>query len=293
MYTRLSMLDRIIHKWLKFPYPLYVHRSRKVKKARATVILLHGLGSSSGMWHQVVNELPSDIRIVTVDLLGFGKSPKPKWQVYNAKVQVKSLVATFLRLRIRGPVILVGHSMGALIAIEFAARYERYIHSLILLSPPLFKSDEDLSRILPPSDKIMKRIFKSVKKYPKAALRLLKLVNDQASTNPLFHVNESNFHTYVGALESNIINQTSLEDMHKLSLPIEIMYGRFDPLIINKNIKQLDGALPNIKIRSINARHLVTGSYIHEAVASIKSSIPAAGQRKKMLEGLFDKRTGV
>jgi hypothetical protein len=76
----------------------------------------------------------------------------------------------------------------------------------------------------------MKHLFKSVGRYPKASLKLLNLASKQAIVNPLFHVDETNFHTYVEALESNVINQTSLRTSVQLDSADRNNIWRFDPL---------------------------------------------------------------
>ena len=39
------MFDRLIHRWLRVPYKLYVHDFQTPKQPRATVVLIHGTGA--------------------------------------------------------------------------------------------------------------------------------------------------------------------------------------------------------------------------------------------------------
>jgi hypothetical protein len=116
------MLYTLLHKYLRIPYALHVHVVRKPRQARATVLFLHGIGTSGAAWDDVVKGLPKDVAVIAVDLLGFGKSPSPEWAKYSAATQARSLIATLLRLNIRQRLIIVGHSMGALVAVETANR---------------------------------------------------------------------------------------------------------------------------------------------------------------------------
>src|SRR5688500_11433144 len=106
------MWDKVIHRWLGLPYTLHVRVDHRPKKARATVLFLHGIGNSGAAWNDVINKLPDDVRFVTIDLLGFGNSKQPVWATYDAKIQARAILATYLKLRIRGRVIIVGHSLG-------------------------------------------------------------------------------------------------------------------------------------------------------------------------------------
>ncbi len=74
-----------------------------------------------------------------VDLLGFGDSPKP-WCRYTVD---RHLDAVHTALAEYGQVTLVGHSMGAVLAIAYAARYPHLVRRLILLSLPYFGSQAD------------------------------------------------------------------------------------------------------------------------------------------------------
>lgn len=90
------MFDRIIHRWLKIPYTHFTWKHyRKPKKPRATVLFIHGIGNSGDAWKDVIERLPKDVRIISIDLLGFGKSPRPKWAIYNTKTQANAVLATF------------------------------------------------------------------------------------------------------------------------------------------------------------------------------------------------------
>jgi len=111
-YYEEEMQDRLIHRWLHIPYALHTRVINAKVKPIATVLFIHGMGNSGRAWNKVIDKLPNDIRVVTIDLLGFGQSPRPAWAVYSAKTQARSVLATLLRLRLQGPVIIVGHSLG-------------------------------------------------------------------------------------------------------------------------------------------------------------------------------------
>ena len=101
------MWDRIIHHWLRVPYTLHTTVDRRVKKPKATVVFIHGIGHSGEAWQEVIDKLPNDIRIISIDLLGFGQSPKPHWAIYSVRLQARTFIATILRLRINGPISLI------------------------------------------------------------------------------------------------------------------------------------------------------------------------------------------
>jgi pimeloyl-ACP methyl ester carboxylesterase len=164
------------------------------------VLFLHGIGNSGDAWKTVIQDLPSDIRVVVIDLLGFGKSPSPSWAIYNAKTQAKSVAATFLKLGITQPAIIVGHSLGALVAVEAAKRYPFAIRSLILCSPPFYKADEERRRLVPRYDSLLKQIYSLAKRHPRKFVAISQLAVRLGLVNSSYNVTHENTPIYMNAL---------------------------------------------------------------------------------------------
>lgn len=276
------MWDLIIHRWLRVPYTLYVNVDRKVKKPRATVILLHGIGHSGDAWVEVITKLPNDIRIISVDLLGFGESPKPHWPIYSVRLQARTFIATILRQRISGPVILVGHSLGALVSVEIARRYPLLVRSLVLCSPPFYKQDLIARKLLPHSDNILKDIYKAIHKHPEQFLKISMLAVKYGIVNKSFNVTNDDVHSYMGALEASIINQTSLRDAMRLKKRMRIIHGVLDPVVIGKNLKTLAKKNPKASLNIIVAGHEIAGLYVPAIIKAIDEAINA---KKALLKG--------
>ncbi|MEO8527635.1 MAG: alpha/beta fold hydrolase, partial [Pseudolysinimonas sp.] len=107
--------------------------------AGPVVVLLHGIASSSVTFENVVPLISARHRAVSIDLLGFGESPAPVDAQYTLEEHVAALDRTLRRLRLR-QFVLVGHSMGALIAARYAATRPRQVTRLVLVSPPVYLS---------------------------------------------------------------------------------------------------------------------------------------------------------
>lgn len=264
------MIDRLIHRWLRVPYALHCHVTNSVGKTTATVLFVHGIGNSGPVWNSVVTKLPKDLRVVTVDLLGFGQSPRPSWVVYDVRTQARSVLATYLKLRLRGQVIVVGHSLGALVAVELAKRYPLLVRSLILVSPPFYQPHENEKRLFPRSDKILRSIYKTAHKHPDRFLRLTSVAMRYKLVNAVFNVNKENIDSYMSTLEAAIINQTTLSDAKKLKLPIRILHGTLDPIVVYRNLKDLERQKPNVGLAQVVASHEIAGRMIGATVKAIQ-----------------------
>jgi pimeloyl-ACP methyl ester carboxylesterase len=102
------------------------------------LVLLHGLASSCRYW-QDLRQLAEDFRVLAPDLLGFGRSPKPRDGRYGPAEHVEALRQT-LSTRLRSPAHLLGHSLGSVIALHFAANYPDEVRSVTLISLPVLGS---------------------------------------------------------------------------------------------------------------------------------------------------------
>lgn len=263
------MLNTILHRWLRVPYTLNVRHIQRPRGARQTFLFIHGIGASGDHWQPVIDKLPDDIRIVTIDLLGFGDSPAPKWAVYNAKTQARSVLTTIIKLRIRTPIVIVGHSLGALVAIEVVKRYPLLVSKLILCSPPLYN---DQTRPLI-SEKALRRMYTTIKDHPEQFVHLSELGFKYKLLRGEQYLNDTNVESYVAALEASIINQTSLKDAYDLNVPTLILKGNFDPLVVSKNFTQLARTNKNITVRNILSGHDIKGRMIGAVVKAVKESV--------------------
>jgi pimeloyl-ACP methyl ester carboxylesterase len=83
-----------------------------------TLILTHGWGPDSTVWYYAKKQLTDQFRVIVWDLPGLGKSKKPANRDYSLEKYARDLEAV-LALAGDQPVILLGHSMGAMISLTF------------------------------------------------------------------------------------------------------------------------------------------------------------------------------
>lgn len=108
-----------------------------IRGSGPVVVLLHGFLSSSEYWKKVSDISSSNHTVVAIDLLGFGKSPKPRRSRYDYDDHIASIEVTLRHLGITEPFTLVGHSMGSLIALRYARLHEAMVKRLVLVNMPV------------------------------------------------------------------------------------------------------------------------------------------------------------
>jgi pimeloyl-ACP methyl ester carboxylesterase len=98
------------------------------------LVLLHGIATDRHIWDLVVPALASSRRVVTLDLPGFGQS-QPVDSGFELDAVAERIARGLAGRGLRGPIDLVGHSLGGGVAITLAARRPRLIGRLILVAP--------------------------------------------------------------------------------------------------------------------------------------------------------------
>jgi pimeloyl-ACP methyl ester carboxylesterase len=99
-----------------------------------TVVLLHGFAGSLHWWDNLVPRLTPRFRVLRFDLLGHGGSSKPSGG-YSMEHQAQLLDEALHRLGVRRALI-VGHSMGGLVATALAGRDRALVAGVALIDSP-------------------------------------------------------------------------------------------------------------------------------------------------------------
>ncbi len=107
--------------------------------ARAIVVLVHGVSEHSGRYHHVAARLVADgYAVHAVDHRGHGRSEGPRAFIDRmgyAVDDLDSLVEATTSPSSGPPVVMLGHSMGGLLAVCFALAYNERLSGLILSAP--------------------------------------------------------------------------------------------------------------------------------------------------------------
>jgi pimeloyl-ACP methyl ester carboxylesterase len=108
-----------------------------VNEGKDLVLCVHGMSGAATNWTDLMAELAPDFDCAAVDLPGSGYSAPP---AKRSGYSIRALAATVIRLIEtlgRGPVHLVGNSMGGAVSIRVAAARPDLVRTLTLVSPVL------------------------------------------------------------------------------------------------------------------------------------------------------------
>jgi pimeloyl-ACP methyl ester carboxylesterase len=214
--------------WRKKP-PLHVDT---FGRSGPRVVLLHGIASSSRSFEHLVPLIEPTYRVAAFDLLGFGESVASPTTRFTLEEHVEAVRLTMDRSGIRGPVTLVGHSLGALIGIRFAARYPQRVSHLVLIAPPVYLPKE---QIADPATRIRMdmfyRLWDFLRQNPEFTSMAAATLDRMMPVKNSLEVTPRNWEAFSHSLKNCIEDQTTLTDLAQVKAPIDLVYGTADPFV--------------------------------------------------------------
>lgn len=238
------------------------------------VILIHGIAASLHDWDELIPELTQHgYASYALDLLGHGDSPKPDTRSYHMDWLFEHFLQWVQSLRLTEPAIVVGHSLGGHIALEYARRVSAWTRGLILVNP--FYSRSQLPFLLRNTYGHTNLRSLIVSRIPEWMFRL---VVDFTS------VSMGHSAGAMHALPEKIRAQTALdytrtapgvysvpndladltETLHQITIPALVVWGDRDRTLAPSSFTKLVEAMPRAVGRSIRAGHVPHQSHANE-----------------------------
>jgi pimeloyl-ACP methyl ester carboxylesterase len=126
-----------------------LHVRRTPGSAAATAVYVHGLGGSSTNWTDLSTQLAGYADGYSPDLPGFGKSEPLDGYDFSMVAHARTMIE-YLEFLDRGPVHLMGNSMGGTVALVVAAARPDLVRTLTLVSPAVPDLRPSLRRVSDP-----------------------------------------------------------------------------------------------------------------------------------------------
>ena len=203
------------------------------KDAKGVVIIAHGLGEHSSRYNHLLEELAGkDISFYALDHRGHGRSEGKRGHISSFTdftTDLDSLVDMARRENPSIPLILLGHSMGGVIAFQYVLQHPQALDALILSSAGLIPI-LDVPGWLQSLVKVLSRIAPGLtisNGLDASGLSHDQSIVTQYLNDPLVHdkVTVRWFTEFIAA------GQESLSRAGELSLPLLIIHGQNDPIV--------------------------------------------------------------
>jgi pimeloyl-ACP methyl ester carboxylesterase len=238
------------------------------------VILIHGLAASLHDWDDLVPELAQHgYATYAPDLLGHGDSPRLETHAYQMDWVFEHFFNWVKSLRLTEPAILIGHSLGGHVALEYARRASAWTRGLVLVNPFYSRAQLPLlvrktygraglsERLLGKVSKKWFRLFVDVSSatmgHSVGALRDLperireQTLLDYKRTAPgVYHI-------------PSVISDMS-ESLREIHAPALVVWGDRDKTLAPSSFSRLVNTLPKARGEALRAGHVPHQSHSRE-----------------------------
>tara|TARA_Y100001970_G_scaffold288322_1_gene415295 strand:- start:1537 stop:2313 length:777 start_codon:yes stop_codon:yes gene_type:complete len=237
------------------------------------IVFIHGVGLNRNMWLPQINYFKNQ-SILTYDLLGHGKTPFEKEEV-KMEDYVDQLLSLSELLNI-DKFHLVGFSIGSLIAINFAANFQKKLNSLTLIATTYKRSEKKRQEVIdrvnlaklnkPISQLALKRWFTDeyIKNNPNVYQEFMKILTKDGE-------DQKNF---IKAYELFAYYEDDIDIIKKIKTKTLVMTGSIDPGSTPEMSKKLSNDLINSSFIEINnGKHLCSIECSDDVNINIKKFI--------------------
>lgn len=208
------------------------------------LVLLHGAGDQAGTWHKVAPELKRHFQLVIPDLAGHGES-----EAVEGALSLGRLLNALKQVLNTGawrdvPMVLVGNSLGAWMAMLYAQRYPQRVTRVILIGGGPIKSASEIG-IMPKDREEARRAMDAVldpstPRRPNFVLDDLVRVSNSGPISRLLAAGVEDMSKYL------------LEDkLASFHLPVDLIWGASDRLVPLDYAKKLQSQLPHCTLTVI------------------------------------------
>lgn len=259
--------------------------------APATVLLLHSYAMDRRVWHKVITLLPDamPVAVAAYDHRGHGESSPADDATATLERLADDLAEVLERAVPHGPVVIVGHGMGAHVALVMAGRHPllvaHRVGALLFLSTsvgwvaetlprPLGRLVQDLHAILGP--RLVDRVHRRIDKATTIGLRWLLLGDDPEPDDVRLVAEMVSWHwPDVVALFRPALDRGSLDTALEAvaALPIIAMTGEKDRLV---PMGHLADALQGHSVTVPGAGHMLPLEAVAEVVPRIVAQVREA-----------------
>lgn len=202
----------------------------------STIILVHGIASTSNTFKHLVPLLSQNHRVISIDLLGFGESPDGV--EYSVEEHVAALERTIRTLRLTRPFTVIGHSLGGLLMARYARRNPKRVRRLIMVNPPIILDADDIGdRRERMAVQAFVRSYRYLRENKDFTLRNFKVIARLLPIRGALVVTEEDWEPFVNTMKNCIESQTTISDIGALACPLDVVYSSTDTLVVASGLR--------------------------------------------------------
>ncbi len=237
--------------------------------AGPVIVFVHGIASSAATFKRLIPLESDRFRCISIDLLGFGRSPAPEGATYTVEEHVAAIHETIRSLRLRAPFVLVGHSLGSLLSARYAAVHPEQVSRLILISPPVYMTPAEIG-----DPRVRRQVGAYLRVYEFMRANKGFTMTTAARISQLFQlkdaleVTERNWVPFMLSLQNCIESQTTVSDIAAVRVPIDVVYGAQDQFIAAGTMRIIE-QMRHVTMHRVEVNDHLVRTRLARAVAEV------------------------
>lgn len=226
-------------------------------RPQRTFVFIHGFGGQAEQWHYQLQNFAVENRVIAIDMRGHGLSDKPA-SGYDMPQLVGDLETALTLLKVKGKIVLVGHSFGGAVVTEYALKNPDRIDRLVLIATAgEFK---------------LNALFKFALSLPAWLLRLIGPL-----TRSWLHAPP---HALKRFFQDNLSRWSGWERLRQLAVPTLVIRGHRDLVFESPLFERVAGTIPEAEEADIGVSgHMVMLERREAVNRSLERFLSGEGQR--------------
>jgi len=227
------------------------------------VVLLHSSMSSKSQWNRLIKQLDPSVKIIALDLYGYGDTPMP---VQNAEFSLANeveLVLSTVDQQI-GPDVafhLIGHSYGGATSLRLAFENQHRIKSLALFEPVAFYLLDQDETAYQEVNTIVEKIKREIKQDQRQATR--SFIDYWSGAGAFAAMPAETQAALIKQIDKVCLDfQALMNDplrlhhLHVLQFPVCLIKGKSSPLSSRRVAEKLAQSIQNIQCHEVEGGHM-------------------------------------
>ncbi len=228
-----------------------------------TVLLLHGSMASKEQWSSLARQLNKNYRVITIDLLGYGRSPMPdNPEEYDIEQESLHISDTLAEIGEVSQYHLVGHSYGGAVALYHAYKNQLQVSSLTVYEPMSYNLLSNGHPLLEESHRMAADIVEDIQSGNSVvgAKKFIDLWLPEGTFDRTTEMEKAFLAAGVKMMVHNfrsaVTTPCSAKDYQALDIPTCLLAGASSPVFSLSIADVVAACLPDIEVHTVEGGHV-------------------------------------
>ncbi|MBN2566932.1 alpha/beta hydrolase [Candidatus Woesearchaeota archaeon] len=243
---------------LFYAYGLHPRQRPDRKRAHPALLFVHGMGNNYTAWKAEMDFFyRKGYDVVALDLRGYGRSGKERHErAYRIQNYATDLKTVLDRLKVRR-VVLAGHSLGGLIALEFEKLFPKKVQGLVLVDTTYKVTVDAFTGIFRILAFVLVRILSLSFLVPRSLKRMdFSKMRKKSDLYILLKGEQISDEKVDQDIIRNLINVNFKEHLRRIAVPVLIISATKDQIFPFQVAREMQQEIPDAELDVIEATHV-------------------------------------